>query len=268
VDLRLGLPEQSLLRGVDVVYHLAGIAHQRAAATAYTALNQRATLALATAAERAGAGCFVFLSSVKAMGADSGSAPRAEQDVVPTEDPYGRSKWLAECELRQRFASSAMRVVILRPALVYGAELKGNLRLLLRAARLGLPGPPAGGARSMVGVTDLAALLCCLPEQVGAGVRTWIVTDGQAYTTAQLYQLLRAALGRPGPGRQAPLWCWRLAARALDSALGQPAGSSFDKLFATELYCNAALLAAIRWRPQQTLASVAAELVLPRERAA
>ncbi|QIB64665.1 NAD-dependent epimerase/dehydratase family protein [Kineobactrum salinum] len=267
VDLRQALPEPSLLSGVDVVYHLAGIAHQRAAPAAYTELNERATLALAAAAEAAGVSCFVFLSSVKAMGAGSGSAPRAEQDAVPPEDPYGRSKWEAECGLRRRFARSAMRVVILRPALVYGPEPKGNLRLLLWAARLGLPGPPIAGGRSMVGVADLAALMSCLPEQVDAGVHSWIVTDGQSYTTAQLYQLLRAALGRPGPGRQAPLWCWRLLARILDGVSRQPAGSSFDKLFATELYCNAALLAATRWRPQQSLATVAGELAGPRGRA-
>lgn len=261
MDLRQGPPGPATLAGVDVVYHLAGIAHQRAPEADYAALNWRGTLALAAAAERAGVGCFVFLSSVKAMGVGADIRPRTEQDVAEPRDAYGRSKWLAECELRERFAGTAMRVVILRPALVYGPAPRGNLRLLLRGARLGLPGPPQGGARSMIGVQDLARLLCGLPQLPGSGTQTWIVTDGQAYTTAQVYQVLRAALGRAGPGHQAPLWCWRLLAAALDIALRQPLGSSFAKLFAAELYSNAALLAATDWRPQQTLAAVAAELV-------
>ncbi|MEQ9395117.1 NAD-dependent epimerase/dehydratase family protein [Haliea sp.] len=259
-DLRQGPIAGALLEGVDVVYHLAGIAHQQAPAQLHEEVNYRATLALAEAAERAGVRLFIYLSSVKAMGPAAGSEPRRENEVAVPSAPYGRSKWRAECALREHFAASAMAVVILRPALVYGPRPRGNLQWLLRAARVGVPAPPEGGARSMIGVEDLAGLLLRLPQVVGEGVHTWIVTDGEDYTTRHVYQVLRAALGR-GSGRQLPSWCWRMLASALDLLQRQPGGSSYGKLFGAERYDNHALLRATGWQPQQTLASVAPAMV-------
>ena len=64
LDLAQAMPARELLRGVDVVFHLAGIAHQQADPAAYTALNEQATLQLARACSAAGVARFVFLSSV------------------------------------------------------------------------------------------------------------------------------------------------------------------------------------------------------------
>jgi len=243
-----------------VVYHLAGIAHQRAPVQHYEAVNYRATLALAEGAERAGVRLFVYLSSVKAMGPASGGDARCEGEVAAPSEPYGLSKWQAECALRERFACSAMAVVILRPALVYGPCAQGNLLWLLRAIRCGFPAPPEGGARSMVGVEDLARLLLLLPQVVDEGLHTWIVTDGESYTTRHMYQLLSEAFGSTRGG-QLPGWCWRLFATALDVLQREPIGNSYGKLFGAERYDNQALLRATGWQPCQTLASAAPAIV-------
>lgn len=256
VDFSQGEIVDTLFQGIDVVYHLAGIAHQRASIQQYEVVNYRATLALAEAAERAGVRLFVYLSSVKAMGPAAGGDLRCEDDVAAPSEPYGLSKWQAECALRERFARSAMAVVILRPALVYGPRVQGNLLLLLRAIRCGLPAPPEGGARSMVGLVDLARLLLLLPQVVDEGLHTWIVTDGESYTTRHMYQLLSEALGRTRGG-QLPGWCWRLFATALDVLQREPIGNSYSKLFGAERYNNQALLGATGWQPCQTLASAA-----------
>ncbi|MFU8762932.1 MAG: NAD-dependent epimerase/dehydratase family protein [Haliea sp.] len=261
VDFRQDTIAGPLLEGIDVVYHLAGIAHQRAPAQQYEVVNHRATIALAEAAERAGVRLFVYLSSIKAMGPASGGGSRREDEVAPPADPYGLSKWQAECALRERFAGSAMAVVILRPALVYGPRAQGNLQWLLRAVRCGFPAPPEGGARSMVGIEDLVQLLLLLSRVVAEGVHTWIVTDGEAYTTRQVYQLLCEALGRSGGGQQLPAWCWRLFATALDVLKREPRGSSYGKLFGAERYDNQALVRATGWQPCQTLASAAPAIV-------
>lgn len=260
LDFSQGEIADTLLRGVDVVYHLAGIAHQRAPRERYDAVNHRATMALAEAAERAGVRLFVYLSSVKAMGPASGSNPRREHELAAPMDPYGLSKWEAESGLRERFANSLMAVVILRPALVYGPCAQGNLRWLLRAVHCGFPAPPKAGLRSMVGVEDLARLLLRLPEVVKQGVHTWIVTDGHDYTTREVYQLLGEALGRPRGG-QLPVWCWYLFSALLDVLRREPIGNSYGKLFGAERYDNQALLSATGWQPCQTLASAAPAIV-------
>jgi UDP-glucose 4-epimerase len=257
LDLASASVSETLLQGVDTVYHLAGIAHTQAPAAAHDSVNHRATLALAVAAERAGVRTFVFLSSVKAMGTAATATPRQEWEVSPPSDAYGRSKWDAECALRERFAASAMSVIVLRPALVYGAAPKGNLKWLLRAARWGLPAPPVGGARSMVALGDLVDLLVCVPRCGLQGVSTFNVTDGHSYSARESFLILRAALGKPCLGYYWPVWLWRSLAGLLDLLQRQPRGASYDRLFGAERYDNHALLEATGWRPSATLASLA-----------
>ena len=261
VDLLTGRISDEMLRGVETVYHLAGIAHRQAPDGRHAAVNCRATLALAEAAERAGVKTFVFMSSVKAMGAAATAMPRRESEVAPPADPYGRSKWEAECALRERYASSTMTVIILRPALVYGPRPKANLKWLLRAARFQIPAPPEGGARSMIGLDDLVELLLLLPRCGLRGVSTFNVTDGHAYSARESFLLLRAALGKEGAGRTGPAWLWRLLAALLDFFQRQPQGTSYDRLFAAERYDNHAVVEATGWRPRQTLAAVAPLMV-------
>ena len=255
------LPEE-LFAGVDAVCHLAGIAHRHSLPADYEALNHLASLRLARAAARAGVGCFIYISSVKAMGPATDARVRAEEDRAPTVDPYGRSKWAAEVDLRREFASGPMAVVILRPALVYGPGALGNLQLLARGVRWGLPRPPLAGERSMIGVLDLVELagdLCHDPPP--AGVHTWIVSDGERYTTQGLYDLLRQALGK-GRGRAwLPAWGWRLGSNLLDWLRPRDATPTYERLFGTELYSNAALLAATNWRPHCRIEEAAAALV-------
>ncbi len=255
------VPEE-LFVGIDAVCHLAGIAHRQALPAEYEAINHLASLRLARAAARAGVRCFIYLSSVKAMGPANDARVRAEEDRVPARDPYGRSKWEAEVDLRREFAAGPMAVVILRPALVYGPGAAGNLQLLARGVRCGLPRPPLSGERSMIGLFDLVELVAGIcHDPPPAGVHTWIVSDGERHTTQGLYDLLRQALGK-GRGRAwLPAWGWRLGASLLDRLRPRDSTPTYERLFGTELYSNAALLAATDWRPHCRVEEAAAALV-------
>ena len=246
-----------LLEGIDTVYHLAGIAHQRAAGESYDQVNHRATVQLARDSRAAGVPQFVFLSSVKAMGAANTLQPRSEDDCVPPVDAYGRSKWRAECDLRSEFNGADMNVTIIRPALVYGSEAKGNLALLDRGIRLGLPRPPEEGGRSMIALDDLVELLQLVAAQPGTAVNTWVACDGQRYSTRRVYDLLRRRAGYGTGGAWWPRWLWRLAASGHD-LLFPATESIWDKLFATELYSNHAVCSALSWTPQLTMDDVLA----------
>ncbi len=254
---RLNLVEDELERlplgKMDIVYHLAGIAHRQEQPSAYRELNYHATLRLAREAARQGCQRFVFLSSVKAMGRADGGAPRSELDQAEPADPYGLWKWRAECALREEFATSPMAVYILRPSLVYGAGAKGNLALMARGVRAGLPRPPALGGRSMIAARDLARLLYMLGRDTRTGVSTWIVCDGEVYGSRRLHDGLRAALGKPPARAWLPLAGWRIACALMDLRAGESRGTTFEKLFGTELYSNGELLAQTQWRPELQL---------------
>jgi UDP-N-acetyl-alpha-D-quinovosamine dehydrogenase len=254
VDLAHGDPDASLLRGVDVVFHLAGIAHQSAPDAAYAALNYTGTLRLARLAAAAGVRCFVFLSSVKAMGAPPSPEVRAESACIVPGDAYGLSKWRAECALRDEFTGQGMSVVIVRPALVYGAAVKGNLQALATGVRWGLPRPPALGKRSMIALGDLVELLCVIAQRPPLGVYTWIASGSQAYSTREIYDLLRERQGRGRGIAWLPQWAWRWGAWLLDTLARRGSDSTWNKLFGTELYSNSAVIQATAWRPVSTLA--------------
>src|ERR1039458_2059857 len=88
-----------VLRGVDIIVHLAGMAHSRIADTTYSEcdqINWIATQRLAQAAKEAGIDRFVYVSSVRAqVGASAMHAVREQDEPCPT-NQYGRSKLAAE----------------------------------------------------------------------------------------------------------------------------------------------------------------------------
>jgi nucleoside-diphosphate-sugar epimerase len=262
VDLTQSAPDVSCFDGVEVCFHLAGIAHQRAPQSDYQSLNCDATVRLARMAANAGVRCFVFLSSVKAMGPPKAPVERSEGDGSRPSDTYGLSKWRAECALREAFLGDQMSIVIVRPALVYGTYVKGNLQALARGVRMGLPRPPPDGARSMIALDDLVDLLCVLAQHPPSGITTWIACGGESYSTREIYDLLRAAGGRGTGVSWLPRWAWWAGTHLLDLASGKIGESSYDKLFGTELYSSAAVLAATQWRPRVKLGDAVGQIVI------
>ncbi len=256
MDLAEQYPDSDLLRGVDVFFHLAGIAHQRAPESAYTAVNHKATVQLARLASAAGVRCFVFLSSVKAMGVCQSADMRAESACTLPADAYGLSKWQAECALREQFSCGGMSVAIVRPVLVYGPHARGNLQSLALAVRYGLPRPPQLGRRSMIALDDLVELLCVIAQKPPSGVRTWIACGADAYSTQEIYDLMRAGLGKSKPKAWLPRWAWRFGSSLVDFIAGHGGEPTYEKLFGTALYSNAAVLEDTIWRPRIRLEDV------------
>ncbi len=261
LDLEIHGVESQWLAGIDVVFHLGGIAHQSEAASTYEAVNYRATVDLAAAAEVAGVKCFVFLSSVKAMGPALESGPRNEDHCVRTSDPYGHSKRRAELDLKAAYQGSEMSVIVLRPALIYGADAAGNLLLLARAARAGIPRPPEMGGRSMIALDDMTALLARLIQARHDGFHLWIVCDGHSYSAGKIYDLMRRALGKESSRDWLPQWTWRWSCALRDLAGNNKLGTTYAKIFGSETYSNAKLLASVDWRPAFALEDVVEQMM-------
>lgn len=258
VDFRHESISETALAAADVVFHLAGIAHQNALAADYETVNYRASVELARRACSAGVQKFLFLSSVKAMGEGSAGQERAESDCSLPQDAYGLSKWQAEAAINRDLGDAANSICIIRPALVYGQQPKGNLATLARAVALGLPEPPEIGARSMIGVNDLCRLLLVLAAEGHAGVSTYIATDGERYSTQRIYRAIRRAQGRPPARHWCPRWVWRAGSAVLDVRNSGAAQSTWDKLFGSELYSNTQVLRSTSWRPADQLEDILA----------
>jgi nucleoside-diphosphate-sugar epimerase len=188
------------LEGVDAVVHSAGLAHADGTKVSgvpeddYRALNTDATVALARAARRAGARRFVFLSSIRAQCGPTAAAVLREDTPAEPNEPYGRSKLAAEHGL----AELDIDWVALRPVLVYGPGVKGNMAALLKLARSPWPLPLARltAKRSLVAVDNLAAAVDLVLAAPAPLKRPFIVADRDAVTVADIVAHLRAGMGR------------------------------------------------------------------------
>lgn len=217
--------DPALLAGVDVVVHCAARVHVIRETVddsleAFRAVNVQGSLALARAAAKAGVRRFIYLSSLKALGEVSmpGAPLGADSPLQPVDD-YGRSKAEAEQALQNLCAGSAMQLVIIRPPLVYGPGVKGNLHSLLRVLELGIPLPLGhiDNRRSLVALDNLVDLIVTCLEHPAAAGQALLVSDGDDLSTTRLLRLLAQGLERPA--RLLPLpeswlvWLFRLFGR-------------------------------------------------------
>ena len=198
-DVSKQLPEE-LMIDVDTIFHLAGKAHALSETSPdekeYFQVNTEGTRKLLESSRAAGVRRFIFISSVKAMG-EGGERVQDETDECRPMTPYGKSKLAAERLVLE--GGYVPEPVVLRLSMVYGPTSKGNLPRMIKAVanRRFPPVPEVGNKRSMVHVDDVvqAALLAAeKPEPISG---TYIVTDGQVYSTRQMYELVCEALDKP-----------------------------------------------------------------------
>lgn len=194
------------LQGVDAVVHCAARVHVMKDDTteplqAYREVNVNGMLNLARQAFEAGVRRFVFVSSIKVNGEFTEvGKPFTADDVPAPEDPYGVSKHEAEEVLRKIAIETGMEVVIIRPPLVYGPGLKANFAAMMRWLARGVPLPLAAvteNRRSLVALDNLVDLIMTCLHHPAAANQTFLVSDGEDLSTAQLLKRMGAAMGQP-----------------------------------------------------------------------
>ena len=223
----------SALAGIDSVVHAAARVHvMRESATdpldAFRRVNVEGTLNLARQAAQAGVRRFVFISSIKVNGeaTEPGRPFRADDEPAP-QDAYGVSKLEAEVGLRALAETTGMEVVIIRPVLVYGPGVRANFQALMSLVNKGVPLPfgRTSNRRSLVALDNLVDLVCTCLEHPAAAHQTFLVSDGEAVSTAGLVRAMATALGKKPRLLDVPLpWMSRVA-----QALGQ--GAVTQRLF-------------------------------------
>jgi len=206
----------------DAVIHLAARAHiMRESApdplSAFRTTNVDGTIALARAAAAAGVSRLVFVSSIGVNGAGSLTTCTrySEEDGPAPHDPYSRSKWEAEQALIEIATATPMQVVRVRPPLVYGPSVPGNLLKLLHLIARGVPIPIARNLRSFIGRANLVDFLTVCLEHEAAANQLFVVSDGHDLSTEQLVRALCAGMGRPPRVFPVPLPVARIGARVL-----------------------------------------------------
>lgn len=206
----------ALLKGVDIVFHLANTAHVHSSSRNYQS-DSDVTIELAMHAQAAGVRSFVYVSSIKAA-ADPGSVKRDEAWDKSPSDAYGYWKRVTEKKLLEQI--DMPHLAIIRPCLVYGSGIKGNLLKMIQAIGSGYfpPLPETHAERSMVSVQDLVSAMLTVAVHPDANRNIFIAADGEAYTARAIYDAICHELGK-----EKPVWY-------LPSALLQFAGLMGDLL--------------------------------------
>jgi len=203
-DLATSTDWTPALAGIDVVVHAAARVHVMKETAAdplaeFRRVNVVGTLALAKQAADAGVRRLVFVSSVKVNGEETTPGkPFTVLDAPKPVDAYGISKLEAELGLQQIGAACGMEIVVVRPSLVYGPEVRGNLLTLLQWIRRGLPLPLGGidNQRSFVALDNLVSLIRVCVTHRAAANQVFLAADGEDLSTTELIRRLARGMNR------------------------------------------------------------------------
>jgi UDP-glucose 4-epimerase len=240
-DLAHPVDWSGLLAEVSHVVHLAGIAHAPGMLPdeLYQRINAEAAGELAAQAhgkvER-----LVLMSSVRAQAGLSAERILTEQDGAQPTDDYGRTKLEAE----RLVAESGVPFVLLRPAVVYGKGVKGNIASLATLAKTPMPLPFAGldNRRSLLALDNLVSAIALVLPAKEAANETYLVADAEPISVADLVAAMREGLGRPPHLVKVPLG----GVRRLMRSFGKEA--EWERI-SGNFVIDASKLMAIGWRP-------------------
>jgi nucleoside-diphosphate-sugar epimerase len=185
---------------VDTIIHLAGKAHDTKNVSdpdEYYQVNFELTKRLYDAFLISDTKKFIFISSVKAV-ADS-------VDVILTEDSdpnprthYGKSKLMAEEYIQSKPLPAGKSYYILRPCMIHGPGNKGNLNLLYKFVKKGIPYLLAAfdNQRSFLSIQNLCFVINELVTRDNISSGIYQVADDEPLSTNEVITLLASALNK------------------------------------------------------------------------
>lgn len=207
---------EQVVKNQDVIVHLAAKAHQAIrnspeVMASYYDVNVDNSIKLAKAALAAGVKKFIFVSSIKVNGERTYGRPFSSRDKPNPQDIYGQSKYQAELALTELLQGSSMQLIIVRPPLVWGGELKGNLKSLAQLIKWRVPIPVGAvkNRRSLLSLNNLCKfLLLCSCGNWGM-VNIFLIADAEARTTGEIVRLIASQKAINAHIVSVPNWLWR-----------------------------------------------------------
>lgn len=201
------------LRGITTVVHLAARVHvMRETSSNPLALfresNVTATLNLARQAAKSGVRRFIFISTIKVNGECTElGKPFTALDKANPQDPYSVSKAEAERDLLELGCETGMDIVIIRPPLVYGPDVRGNFKLLMKWVSSGIPSifSRVHNKRSFVYVGNLVELIIRVIDHQNIAEKILLVSDGHDISTHELLTSLAKSAGKTPKTLAVPL---------------------------------------------------------------
>jgi UDP-glucose 4-epimerase len=233
-----------LLADIDIVIHLAAIAHRQGGNTVdYDKVNRGAAVSLTQACLRNRVRRLIFLSSIGAQTGSASDCVLTENDEPRPATQYDRAKLAAEIAIRK----SGVPHTILRPVIVYGQNAKANIAFLLRIAALPFPLPFGAfqNRRSLLAIENLIEAIMLSLDSSSTLNETFVVADAEAMSIAEIFKCLRAGSGRAA-------WLFPVSPRLISGLLGLVGRSAIWDRVGRDLVVNPAKLLKAGWKPPVT----------------
>lgn len=199
LSLRTSLP---VSLDAEVVIHLAGKAHDLQNASnpdEYFQTNYQLTRELFELFVKSDTSDFIFFSSVKAI-ADTVDGELTEDKNGDPKTPYGQSKFKAEQYLLNQELPEGKRLFIIRPCMIHGPGNKGNLNLLYKVVKKGIPYPLGAfdNRRSFLSIDNLLFVLEQIIKDQSIPGGVYNVADDEPLSTNSLIEIIGEASGSTG----------------------------------------------------------------------
>jgi len=133
---------KNILKKIDIIIHCANLAHNHYSKKVIEDVNYKGTIKLAKLATLFNIKKFIFLSTAKInMNYDKKINNEDDISIYTKNDFYTYIKYKTEKKIISIFTRSKVNYIILRPALVYGKNVKGNLKRIKILSKIPLPLP-------------------------------------------------------------------------------------------------------------------------------
>lgn len=202
IDNFMNTKWKDLVYGYDCIIHCAGIVpsnREKNKTKDYNLINVEWTSHLAKQCAKANVKKFIFLSSINVLGSNTKlNKPFIYNDKPKPITDYGLSKLEAEKQLKKISQETGLKVVIIRPPIVYGPSASGNLLRLIKLVNSGIPLPfkSIRNQRSLIGINNLVDVIKICVENPNASGKTFLVSDGEDLSTPELIKYIAGALDK------------------------------------------------------------------------
>jgi len=191
----------SKFKKIDIIIHLAAITHSKYRNyNEYKKTNVSGIKNIIDFGIKSNVKKIIMISSIKVNGEGfiDNKIKYSENSPLNPKDAYGFSKLESEKILIKQCIKNNISYIILRPSLVYGAGVKGNLLNLMKYIDKGIPLPllSSNNKRSMLSLNNLINAIIIALYNKQAHNNIFLVSDDISISTEDLYVAIAEKLNK------------------------------------------------------------------------
>ena len=197
-------------KNIDILIHCGGVAHNKNInEKMLNNINVKLTNVLFDECIKQGVSKFIYLSTAKVSPYLNVSVDiKDKYNNLGSADIYTNSKILAENLISERQKKNNISLIIIRPPLVYGPGVKGNLLNLMKFIqnRSFLPFNKTYNLRSMISINNLSYFIKLCIDDKKIINENFSVSDENDYSTDDIISILSLLMNRKLIKFPLPFW--------------------------------------------------------------